>query len=433
MFLESRNHIVLASIGCLVVFFLPARHAAGEQPLGRVVHSYATSLRGAPVRGSETIVAGDVLTTSGEGSALVELQTGTRVRIAESTSVRFLRDGENVRAELFSGSVLSESVGKPTLTVSTPTHQFVPAQETESRYAVQLSKEKTAIAAALKGNIIVKGNDTEGSYTLREGTYAAIPPWAAEVPDQSTAPAGQSDPERAGTVAGLIPDGTVQRRGQGPQVALKVDGAVGWEDVLRTSQNGRIRIALSDGSFLNLGSGSTLRVVGNHPEGQRFQIELTSGVMRVWVAKLAQTSSDFKVQTPTAATTALGSDFIIEPHPEVTSVYCIEGSISVRNVDATLAGQVVLHAGELTTIARGLPPSAPVRAADTLLQAEVSQTVLPPPSGRRRAAAGALPGWHIGSLSEAESIGLLVGLGAAGAAAVAIPLATAGPSSSYKP
>lgn len=430
MFLEFRNHIVLASIGCLVVFFLPARHAAGEQPLGRVLHSYATTLRGAPVRGSETIVTGDVLTTTGEGNALVELQTGTRLRIAESTSVRFLRDGESVRAELFSGKVISESIGKPTLTVSTSTYQFAPAQEAESRYAVQLSKEEMAVAAAMKGNVIVKANDAGGSYTLREGTYAAISPWATGVPDQTTAPAGQVGPERAGTVASLIPDGAVQRQGQGPQLALKVDDAVGWEDVLRTSQNGRVRIPLSDGSFLNLGNGSTLRVVGSGTERQRARMELTSGVMRVWVAKLTQTSSNFEVQTPTAAATGtLGSDFIIEAHPEVTTVYCLEGLISIHNVDAALTGQAVLHAGELTTIASGLPPSAPVEAASTLLQAEITQTVLPPPSGGRRAAAG----WHIGSLSEAESIGLLVGLGAGAAAAAAIPLATAGPSTSYKP
>jgi len=57
--------------------------------------------------------------------------------------------------------------------------------------------------------------------------------------------------------------------------------------------------------------------------------------------------------------------------------------------------------------------------------------VAPAAAGQRRSAPA---GWHIGSLSEAESIGLLVGIGAgAAAAAIAVPAITGGPASPSAP
>jgi ferric-dicitrate binding protein FerR (iron transport regulator) len=375
-----------------------------------------------PVPGSETIVTGDVLTTSAEGSALVELEQGTRVKIAENSSIRFLQDGEMVRAELLSGAVVSESVGKPTMIVSTPTYQFAPGQEKECRYSVQLSREQATVAAAMQGNVIVKAREAGGSYILREGTYAVISPGTTGVPDQATAAGGQLGTQLAGTVINVIPDGVVQRVGKGAEIPLKVNDEVGWEDVVRTLQDGRLRIALSGGPFLNLGTRSTMKVVKHDPKMRQTQIELTSGAMRVWVVKLDQPGSSFKLQTPTAVTGVVGSDFIVEAQPFATRVYCIEGMVSVRNIDPAVTGQVILHAGEFATVAPGLSPTKPVKAPDALLQSEIDQTMVPPAAaGRRRLAAG----WHIGSLTEAQTIGVLAELAAGATADIAVPLLTA--------
>lgn len=429
MLSESRIQIVFACMfGCLLLF-LPASQAAEEQPLGRVLHSHATSLRGVPVPESETIVTGDVLTTSAEGSALVELKRGTRVKIAQNSSVRFLQDGETVRAELLSGAVVSESVGKPTMIVSTPAYQFAPAQEKECRYGVQLSPEQATVAAAMEGNVIVEARDASGSYILQEGTYAAISPRAAGVPDQATATGGQLGAEHAGTVTNVIPEGVVQRPGQEAEIPLKADDTINWEDVVRTLQNGRLRIALWDGPFLNLASHSTMKIIRHDPN--QTEIQLTSGTMHVWVVKLTPPGSSFRVQTPTAVTGMVGSDFIVEAEANVTRVYCLEGIVSIQNSDAAVAGEVILHAGDFTTVARGLAPSAPVRAPHNLLQGQIDRTMLVLPAGGRTPAG--LAGWHIGSLSEAESVGLLVGVGAGAAAGIAVPLATSGPASPSNP
>jgi hypothetical protein len=274
----------------------------------------------------------------------------------------------------------------------------------------------------MEGDVVIEARDAGGSYILREGTYAAISPGATGLPDEGAAAGGQLGGKRAGTVSYVIPDGVVQRVGRGAEIPLKVNDEVDWEDVVRTLQVGRLRIALSDGSFLNLGTGSIMKVVKHDPKAQQTQIELTWGAMRVWVVKLTQPGSSFMLQTPTAVTGVVGADFIVEAQPFATRVYCIEGMISVRNIDPAVTGQAILHAGEFTTVAPGLSPTAPVKASDELLQSEIDQTMVPPAAGgRRRLAAG----WHIGSLTEGQTIGVLAELAVGGTADIAVPLLTA--------
>ena len=54
----------------------------------------------------------------------MELHSGTTVRMAENSSLRFIRDGEMVRADLVSGTVVSAGVGKPGIVMTTPKYQF---------------------------------------------------------------------------------------------------------------------------------------------------------------------------------------------------------------------------------------------------------------------------------------------------------------------
>jgi len=188
---------------------------------------------------------------------------------------------------------------------------------------------------------------------------------------------------------------------------------------------------LSDGFFLDIGSNSIMKIITYDPKTQQTEIQLTLGRMRVWVAQPTRPSSSIKVETPTAATGEVGPNFIVHADADVTRVYCIGGVTSIQNIDAAVAGQVVLHAGEFTEVVRGLPPSAPEGATDVLLQREIDgTTVSPATAGLRKPTP---TGWHIGSLSEAESIGLVVGIGAGAAVAVAIPVITRGPASPSSP
>jgi hypothetical protein len=112
MLTRSRIRIALASLACLLLFSQRAQ-PVGEQPLGRILYTHATSLRGVTVPKSETILSGDVVVTAGDGSALVEFKSGARLKITENSSVRFLGEGDKVQAELLAGAVVSESAASP--------------------------------------------------------------------------------------------------------------------------------------------------------------------------------------------------------------------------------------------------------------------------------------------------------------------------------
>src|SRR5580704_15749381 len=74
------------------------------------------------------------------------------------------------------------------------------------------------------------------------------------VPPDVSAQAGQ----KAGQISRAIPDVGIARGAQ--QLPAPVKALVDWGDVVRTGDGGRARVALDDGSVLNVGSSSNLTV-----------------------------------------------------------------------------------------------------------------------------------------------------------------------------
>ena len=173
-----------------------------------------------------------------------------------------------------------------------------------------------------------------------------------------------------------------------------------------------------------------MRIIEQDAQAQQTQVELTLRLMRAEVVKLTKPGGSFEVQTLTATIGVGGNVLLVQALPYLTHVYCVEGLCSVQNIDPAIPGQVTLHAGESTTVPGGLPPTAPVQTPPAQLQSQIKQTDV----GHSTLAA-ALPGgqggaakapWHIGSLSQGASIGLVLGIGAGAAAGVGIPLASSG-------
>ena len=190
---QYRIRAVLAGTLSYLLVVLPVVQAAGDQALGRVVAARATTLRGVAVPASETVLSGDVLTTAGEGNALVELSAGSRVKVARSTSVRFIRADGMVQAELLSGALVTEAAAQPSVAVVTSKYTFEASGEGNSRYVVGLEQKGMAIAA-IKGDLLVKTRDGSGTYRLREGKYATIDASASGVPSGD----GQTDQTSGG-------------------------------------------------------------------------------------------------------------------------------------------------------------------------------------------------------------------------------------------
>ncbi len=238
---------------------------------------------------------------------------------------------------------------------------------------------------AVAGKSAAIFND-RGDVTVREGgaPFGLAPGRLLQVQAGSQAGAPQQE---AGTVNNEIPEETIQREGQGPEAPLPMHGVVNWQDVVRTLQTGRVRIQLLDGSFLNIGARSVMRIVRQVPQAQQTQILFTLGRMRATVVKLTKPGASFKVQTQTAVIGVVGTIFIVEAFPNFTRVLCLRGIVTVWNINPAIIKTVRLHAGQWTTVSRGMPPTIPHAAPTADMQSALSQTNIAPGTGITQAGA----------------------------------------------
>jgi len=88
----------------------------------------------------------------------------------------------------------------------------------------------------------------------------------------------------AGTVTAEIPAETLQHA-QGAPAPLKVQDPVFMGDTVQTMGTGRVRIAMKDGSTLNIGARSTMKIVAHDAQSQQTALELTAGKLRSQVQK----------------------------------------------------------------------------------------------------------------------------------------------------
>jgi FecR protein len=216
----------------------------------------------------------------------------------------------------------------------------------------------------------------------REGTLGMT-----EIPSHTTL--GKTKPQLggpqsaiAGKVTSAMPDEVVQHQGDGREIALKLNESVNWEDVIRTLRAGRVRIGLLDGSFLNIGVRSVMRITKHDAQTQQTQLELTVGDMRGEVIKLSRPAARFEVQTPTAVIGVVGTTFLVRALPGRTEVYCIQGLVAARNIDPAIVGEITLHQGEFTTVIRGRVPTKPALASGTQIQDEMNLTEMGPSENR---------------------------------------------------
>lgn len=235
--------------------------------------------------------------------------------------------------------------------------------------------------------------------------------WLIAVPANSWA-----DPQaaqRAGEVSRVIPAVNIARSGKTLSAAAKT--IVDWQDVVNTQVNARARIALDDGSVLNVGSDSSIQVVKHDAGAQQTELELTYGKLRTQAQKITKPDGKFEVRTAAGVAGVVGTDFFVEYANNAMNVIVFEGLVKVCN----LAGLcVVVKAGQMTSVRSGdnSGPMPPQQASLDTLVASGKDT--DPGIGPVAAtAAGVHLGiWGtIGIVAGAVGVGLGVGLTRPGA------------------
>ncbi len=233
--------------------------------------------------------------------------------------------------------------------------------------------------------------------------------------DISAAP--QSAGQRAGEVSRVIPAVNIARSGKSITASAKT--AVDWQDLVNTQVNARARIALDDGSVLNVGSESSMKVVKHDAGTQQTELELTYGKLRTQAQKIAKPDGKFEVRTPAGVAGVVGTDFFVEYANSTMNVIVFEGLVKVCN----LAGVCVLvKAGQMTSVRSGdnSGPLPPTQATLDLLVATSKDT-----DAGQLGVQGLGPHlgtwWTIGIVLGVAAVGLPIALTRGGGTSVPVP------------
>src|SRR2546426_454214 len=218
--------------------------------------------------------------------------------------------------------------------------------------------------------------------------------------DTLAAPQGAG--QRAGEVSRLIPAVSIAR---GPKsITASPKSVVNWQDLVNTQVNARARIALDDGSVLNMGSESSMKIVKHDAGAQQTELELTYGKLRTQAQKIAKPDGKFEVRTPAGVAGVVGTDFFVEYANNTMKVIAFEGLVKVCNLAGVCA---LVKAGQMTSVRSGdnSGPLPPQQATLDLLVASSKDT----DTGAPAAAAGA--GAHLGVWGTVGIVAGAVGVG----------------------
>ncbi len=183
------------------------------------------------------------------------------------------------------------------------------------------------------------------------------------------AAAAPDTPQRAGEVSRLIPAVSIARGAK--SIAVKEKTVVEWQDVVNTQASARARVALDDGSVLNVGSSSSIKVVRHDGGAQQTELEVTYGKLRTQAQKITKADGKFEVKTPAGVAGVVGTDFYVafDSSTGTMDVIVFDGIVKVCN----LAGVcVTVKAGQTTSVRTNdtSGPLAPTQATlDTLVAA----------------------------------------------------------------
>jgi hypothetical protein len=308
-------------------------------------------VNGAPMSPGATLFPGDVVWV-GEGSTAA-LQFGASVVAATPlTELVVATGGVNLRSgrlQVRANSGQRIAVFGPFFSVNVASLGRGP-----SAAEIRLGGARAEISAvAGVADLTAAGN--ANSYRLHAG-------------DTATLDAGSGDPqstqgtvnEPAGQVARLAPGVRIDRSSQ--QFIASVSDPVMWNDDFLSDRTGRAHIALNDGSQLNLGSDTTLRVLQHDAQAQQTSLDLIVGRMRGVVTKVTKPGGKFEIRTPVGVAGLVGTDFSLLVENDYVELMVFEGAVAMT----------LFSNGRVVTVTAGMKVRFPRNGA-----AEIPSTATP--------------------------------------------------------
>ncbi len=257
------------------------------QWLGVLWTKGGVSVGDARVSSGTTVLPGDVITTAQGGSAWLRFRSPASTMLMGDTQVVLLASDSAPSLMLRHGTlVVDEKVVDPVQVAVPGGYVLVKGDAQSGAECEMASLEGTATVSVKRG--LAEIHALGAPVILHPGESARI-----EAGPQGGQPV-------AGKINKEIPQGVIQREGQTEELPLQLNTVINWNDLVRTLQTGRAQIALLDGSTLNVGARSTIKIIKHDPQAQQTEIEMTVGRVEANVQKITAPGGKFELHTKSA-------------------------------------------------------------------------------------------------------------------------------------
>lgn len=365
--------IVVATIVSMAMLGTPLLAAPTSQ-LGTVVFADHAHVGLAAASVGSTVFGGDRLSVEPEGS--VQIRSGAaRFLLASGGTATLSSDDATPSATLTAGTATFSTANARAFTLHFANAAIRANTDQPTVGQVSVLGPKELVVKSTRGSLAftVAGQ----TRVVAEGSayHVILDPTASEAAaafsraNRETPPQG-GEP-RAGEISRVIPNVGIVRGGQ--TLTGSANSEVDWQDQISTLANARARVGLDDGSVLNVGSDSLMRVLKHDAGAQQTELELTYGKLRSRAQKIVKADGKFEVRTAAGIAGVVGTDFYVGYDSSVMNVLVFEGVVRVCN----LAGVCVLvKAGEMTMVRANdnSPPAAPLPIPFDLMSSAAADT-----------------------------------------------------------
>jgi ferric-dicitrate binding protein FerR (iron transport regulator) len=365
--------ILLAVIFVFAAMFnssaLGATPATGPAASAASISGKDAQLNGAPMPVGATLFPGDIVRLGPDSTAALRFE-GSLVLAAQQTELVVESGGVSLR----NGRLQVRASGPVNFAVSGPFfHVKLAASSAGSSSSAEIRVTgMRAQVSAVAGAADLTAEGAVAPFRLNAGETATL--------DASGEPAAtpQAAPgQEAGQVSRLTPQVQIDRAAQ--HIVAAVSDRVYWNDDLRSGPTGRAHITLKDGSQLNLGSDSSLRILLHDAAQQQTSLDLLVGRLRGRINKLNKPGARFEVHTPVGIAGLVGTDFSLFVTDDGADLMVFEGAVKFT----TLSGQAItVDAGNFLHIAKSGTVDGPRPSTNQEVQTAQNQTdvAVPPPA-----------------------------------------------------
>lgn len=151
--------------------------------IGNVVRSQAASLHGVALVPGSTILSGDTIEVSDNGSAWIAVAGGSQIQLPENSQMRVGKSGERVEFMLERGRVLFRSVDTAPI-VARVADATIQSAGGPAAGMIELRGANTVFIAATKGTLEIRTAHDNYAMVLHEGEGVTVP-MAADPDPQS--------------------------------------------------------------------------------------------------------------------------------------------------------------------------------------------------------------------------------------------------------